>query len=192
MKAKIISCNVGRPVNLDNHGKPVRTGIFKEPVDGPIHLEQLGVRGDTIANLMVHGGPTKAVYIYPAEHYPWWAEKLGRDSLPWGTLGENITIENIGGTAGDPVNEKTVHIGDRFRCGSALLEVTKPRLPCFKLGLKLGTNQALRWMIERRCWGFYVAVIEPGEVRAGDTIELVATVPGRPTVFDEGIRKSDE
>jgi MOSC domain-containing protein YiiM len=187
MKAKIISCNLGQARTLDNAGTKVRTGIFKEPVDGAILLERLGARGDLIADLRVHGGERKAVYVYPSEHYAWWAEKLGRDSLPWGTLGENITIESIG----DPVNEDTVHIGDRFRAGGALLEVTKPRLPCYKLALKLGTHLVHHWMIERGAFGFYVAVIEPGEVRAGDSLELVSAAdPGRPTVRDEGVRES--
>ncbi len=198
MKARIISCNLARRATLDNGGKPVATGIFKEPVDGAILLEPGGVRGDFIADLRVHGGPRKAVYIYPSEHYAWWAEKLGRESLPWGTLGENLTIQSIGESkalaldgAGEPVDESTVHIGDRFRAGGALLEVTRPRLPCYKLALKLGTNQVLRWMIERGAFGFYVAVIEPGEVRAGDILELVSADPGNPTVRDVGKRKSE-
>ena len=186
MKAKIISCNLARPMMLEYNGEQVPTGIFKEPVDGAVLLEPLGARGDLIADLTVHGGPQKAVYIYPSEHYAWWAEKLSRDSLPWGTLGENLTIESIG----DPMNESTVHIGDRFRAGGALLEVTKPRLPCYKLAAKLGTHFVLRWMLERGAFGFYVAVIEPGEVRAGDILERVSADPARPTVRDEGMRKS--
>jgi MOSC domain-containing protein YiiM len=187
MKAKIISCNLAKPMTLDYNGKKVRTGIFKEPVDGPILLDTLGARGDHIADLRVHGGAQKAVYVYPSEHYAYWAEKLGRDGIPWGTLGENLTIESIG----DPVNEDTVHIGDRFRAGGALLEVTKPRLPCYKFVLKLGTNQAARWMMDRGAFGFYVAVIEPGEVRAGDIMELVSADPGRPTIREEGVRRSE-
>jgi len=192
MKAKIISCNLARPTTLDYNGRQVPTGIFKEPVEGAVLLETTGVRGDLIADLSVHGGPQKAVYVYPSEHYAWWAEKLGRKALhsgaplPWGTLGENLTIESIG----DPVDENTVHLGDRFRAGGALLEVTKPRLPCYKLALKLGTNQVLRWMLQRSAFGFYVAVIEPGEVRAGDILELVSADPGKPTVREEGWRKS--
>jgi MOSC domain-containing protein YiiM len=186
MKAQIISCNLGRRATLDNAGKKVATGIFKEPVDGAIFLEAAGVRGDHIADLRVHGGARKAVYVYPSEHYAWWAQKLERESLPWGTLGENLTIVSDG----EPVDESTVHIGDRFRVGTALVEVTKPRLPCFKLALKLGTYQVLPWMIESGRFGFYVAVIEPGEVRAGDTMELVSADPGRPTVRDEGRRKA--
>jgi MOSC domain-containing protein YiiM len=186
MKAKIISCNLAQPHTLDNGGKKVRTGIFKAPVEGAILLEAGGARGDCIADLRVHGGERKAVYVYPSEHYAWWAEKLGRDVLPWGTLGENLTIESIG----DPVDENTVHLGDRFRAGGALVEVTKPRLPCYKLALKLGTNQVLRWMLQRGAFGFYVAVIEAGEVRAGDIMELVSADPGKPTVREEGRRKS--
>jgi MOSC domain-containing protein YiiM len=197
LKARIISCNLGRTMTLDNAGKQVRTGIFKEPVDGAILLEANGARGDFIADLRVHGGPRKAVYVYPSQHYPWWAEKLGREPLPWGTLGENLTIENIGESkalaldgGGEPVDESTVHIGDRFRVGGALLEVTKPRLPCYKLALKLGTYDVLPWMIERGAFGFYVAVIEPGEVRAGDLMELVSAELEQPTVRDEGRRRS--
>src|SRR5437868_5920421 len=135
MTGKIISCNIARPVTLNHDGRKVRTGIFKEPVDREILLEAGGVYGDLVADRRVHGGPQKAVYAYPSEHYAWWAERLRRDRLPWGTLGENLTIEGF--------DEQSVHIGDTFRIGAALVQVSKPRLPCFKFALKLGTTDVI-------------------------------------------------
>jgi MOSC domain-containing protein YiiM len=174
----VISCNLARPATLDHNGRMVRTGIFKEPVDEPVVLEPGGVRGDLIADLRVHGGPKQAVYAFPSEHYPWWAAKLGRASLPWGALGENLTTVGI--------VENAVHIGDRFRIGRALVKATKPRLPCFKLAAKLGTNDVLRWMRESSTFGIYFAVLESGEVRAGDPIECVFSDPDAMTIRTKG------
>ena len=175
----VISCNIARPATFEHNGRQVHTGIFKEPVDGPVFLDTLGVRGDLIADLRVHGGPKKAVYAYPSEHYPFWAAKLGRPSLPWGTLGENLTTVGI--------DENSVHIGDRFRIGKALVEATKPRLPCFKLAFKLGTNDALRWMREEGVFGIYFAVIEVGEVQPGDSIECVLSNDESSTIRSKGM-----
>jgi len=174
MNARVISTNLARPETLDYGGKKARTGIYKEPFAGTILLEAEGVRDDLIADRRVHGGIKKAVYAYPSEHYPWWREKLGREQLPWGTFGENLTTTGI--------DELAVHKGDRFRIGTALIEATKPRLPCWKFGAKLGTNDAIRWMMESETFGIYFAVIEPGEVRAGDMIERLSTNPDAPTI----------
>lgn len=180
MTKRIVSCNAGKREHLDIEGRRIYTGIFKRPVEGPLVLEPGGVKGDHVDNLKVHGGPKKAVYLYPSEHYPYWAQKLEKDNLPWGTLGENLTTEGF--------DETNVHIGDRLRIGDVVLQVTKHRGPCFKLAAKFGTKQAINWMIESGTFGFYAAVIEPGEVRAGDVIEVVDTVPSAPTVREVGQR----
>jgi MOSC domain-containing protein YiiM len=126
---KLISVNVGLPRVVVNNGEPVSTGIFKEPVAGRVMLRTLNLEGDRQADLSVHGGPSKAVYVYPSEHYDYWKDELPEMKLPWGMFGENFT------TAG--LFESELNIGDRFQVGSAIVMVTEPRMPCYKLGINV-------------------------------------------------------
>ncbi len=163
-RAKLISVNVGVPRTIHRNGEEVTTGIFKEPVDGRVLLRRLNLDGDRQADLSVHGGVNKAVYAYPSEHYAYWRKQLPDVELPWGMFGENLTTEGL--------REEETHIGDRFRIGSALLIVTQPRLPCFKLGLKFGRDDMPKRFLASQRTGFYLAVVEEGEIGAGDAIEL--------------------
>ncbi len=147
-------------------GKTVSTGIFKEPVAGRVALRRLNLEGDGQADLSVHGGVEKAVYAYPAEHYPYWRGELPGKELQWGMFGENFTSEGL--------LEDQVRIGDRFRVGAAELCVTQPRRPCFKLGLKFGRADFVKRFLLSYRSGFYFAVLQEGEVGAGDSIELLA------------------
>jgi MOSC domain-containing protein YiiM len=162
--ARILSVNVGAPRKVSWNGGEVTTGIFKEPVAGRVILRRLNLDGDRQADLTVHGGVNKAVYVYPSEHYPYWQKQLPGVTLPWGMFGENLTTEGL--------REEETHIGDRFRIGSALLMVTQPRLPCFKLGLKFGRDDMPKGFLASERTGFYLAVVEEGEIGAGDAIEL--------------------
>src|SRR2546426_12633885 len=121
----VVSVNVSLPKAVEWRGRTVTTGIFKEPVAGRIPVRSLGLVGDGQADLSVHGGPAKAVYAYPSEHYPFWRQDLERPDLTWGAFGENLTTEGLA--------ERKLRIGTHLRVGSALLEVTQPRLPCYKL-----------------------------------------------------------
>src|SRR5262245_39648026 len=132
---KVISLNVGMPREVSWHGKIATTGIFKEPVAGRVALRRLNLDGDGQADLTVHGGEYKAVYCYPAEHYTYWEKELAR-KLPMGMFGENFT------TAG--LLESEVHLGDRFRVGSAEVVVTQPRLPCYKLGIRFDADDMVK------------------------------------------------
>src|SRR6516162_8869651 len=123
---KVVSLNVGLPRTVQWKGKAVSTGIFKTPVSGRIRLRSLNFDGDRQADLAVHGGPDKAVYAYPAEHYPYWRGELPDAEVPWGAFGENLTTTGL--------TEEEVRIGDLFRVGSAELVATQPRTPCYKLG----------------------------------------------------------
>src|SRR5215216_735793 len=162
---KIISVNVGRPRLVMRNGEPVSTGIFKEPVDGRVMLRTLNLDGDRQADLTVHGGPEKAVYAYPSEHYPFWKQELPGMDLPWGMFGENFTTEGL--------LETETNIGDRFRIGSAEVMVTQPRMPCYKLGIRFGRTDIIkRFLISERS-GFYFSVLKEGEVGAGDELELL-------------------
>ena len=173
---KIVSLNVGRPRLVLWRGQSVSTGIFKEPVAGRVALRTLNLDGDRQADLTVHGGPSKAVYAYPSEHYEFWRAELPGTELPWGMFGENFT------TAG--LAESSVNIGDRFRAGSAELMVTEPRMPCYKLGIRFGRSDILRRFLASGRTGFYFAVLREGEVGAGDTIELVSRDGHGVTVAD--------
>jgi MOSC domain-containing protein YiiM len=173
---KLISLNIGLPREVSWRGKTVTTGIFKEPIKGSVMLRTLNLDGDKQADLSVHGGVSKAVYAYPVQHYEFWKRELPNMKLPYGMFGENFTIEGL--------REETVNIGDRFRLGAAEIMVTEPRMPCYKLGLKFGrTDMVKRFLVSRRT-GFYFAVLQEGEVKAGDTIELLSRDGDGITVAD--------
>lgn len=162
---KLVSLNVGLPRLVLHNGEPVSTGIFKEPVKGPVVLRTLNLEGDRQSDLSVHGGPNKAVYGYPSEHYEYWKQELPDMELPWGMFGENFTTSGL--------HEAELGIGDRFRVGSAVVMVTQPRLPCYKLGIRFGRSDILRRFLSSGRTGFYFAVVQEGEVAVGDEIELL-------------------
>jgi len=158
------------------NGEPVSTGIFKEPVAGRVRLRTLNLDGDRQSDLSVHGGPEKAVYAYPHEHYPFWKRELPDMDLPLGMFGENFTTEGM--------LESEIHIGDRFRIGSAELMVTQPRMPCYKLGIRFNRADILKRCLARERTGFYFSVLSEGEVGAGDEVELIEKNSSGVTVVD--------
>jgi MOSC domain-containing protein YiiM len=173
---KIVSVNVGMPREVLWKGTPVLTAIFKEPVEVPVSVRRLNLDGDRQADLTVHGGAEKAVYAYAAEHYPYWRQQLPDVEFSWGRFGENLTTEGL--------KEDSLFIGDRLKIGSAVLTVTQPRMPCYKLGLRFGRDDMIkRFLISRRC-GFYFSVEEEGEVRAGGAIEMLSRDPNQVSVAD--------
>jgi MOSC domain-containing protein YiiM len=160
--ARVVSVSVAEPREVRWRGRPVQTGIFKEPVVGPVAVRWLNLDGDRQADLAVHGGLDKAVYVYPAEHYPFWREALGRE-LPFGMFGENLTIEGL-------ALEDEIAIGDRLRIGTSELVVTQPRLPCFKLGLRFGDPHMVKRFLAEGRTGYYLRVKREGELQAGDLV----------------------
>ena len=171
---KLLSVNVSKPKAVSYNGEMIHTGIFKVPVKGRVLLQKLNLEGDGQADLEVHGGIDKAVYAYPMEHYDYWRRELIRDDLTFGQFGENFTVEGM--------LEDDVHIGDVFRIGTALVEVSQPRVPCFKLGLKMGIPTFPKQFLASERSGFYLRVLEAGEVGAGDVIERVKVGPKHLTV----------
>ncbi len=151
---KLISVNVGLPREVTWKGKTVTTGIFKTTVDGPIELRQHNLDGDKQADLSVHGGPTKAVYVYPLQHYEYWRKELPELDYSWGNFGENFTVDGI--------DEESVYIGDEFRVGGAKVVVTEPRMPCFKLGIRFGRADMVKRFLSSQRTGFYFGVVEGG------------------------------
>ena len=173
---KILSVNVGLPREVTWQGKVVTTGIFKEPVKGPVMLRTLNLDGDGQADLTVHGGVSKAVYAYPSEHYAYWRAELPGVDLPWGMFGENFTTEGL--------LEEAVYIGDRFGIGETEVMVTEPRMPCYKLGLKFGRADIIKRFLASRRSGFYFAVVREGMVNTGDSIEQVGREQQEISVAD--------
>jgi len=172
---EILSLNVGMPRDVREGKRTVRTGIFKEPVVGPRLLTRTQLEGDGQADLENHGGASKAAYAYSADHYAPWQRELDRP-LPFGQFGENFTVTGL--------TEEKVHIGDVFRVGEARVEVTQPRVPCFKLGIRMGDPGFVGVFLESLRSGFYLRVLEEGRVAAGDRFERQSEGPDRVTVAE--------
>src|SRR3954469_18300828 len=170
---QLVSVNVSLPRPVEVRGRVVSTSIFKEPAGGRVLVRRLSLAGDWQADLRAHGGLDKAVYAYPLEHYAPWSQELGRDDLRPGQFGENLTVEGL--------TEDTARLGDVLRVGGALLQVTQPRIPCFKLGIKMGDPAFPRRFLASGRTGFYLRGLEEREVGAGDSVELVEASDG-PTV----------
>ena len=173
---KLISVNVGLPLEIEWQGQTVTTAIFKTAVDGSVELRRHNLDGDRQADLSVHGGPTKAVYLYPMQHYAYWEKELPDCDLPWGSFGENFTT--------DGVDEETVFIGDQFRVGQATVVVTEPRMPCSKLMAKFGRVDMVKRFLKSQRSGFYFGVVEEGRVQAGDELERLSKHPDGLSVAD--------
>lgn len=173
---KLLSVNVGLPREVTHRGRTYPTAIFKDPVEGRVMLRALNLDGDRQGNLETHGGTYMAVYVYSHDHYDHWARHLDRSDLAYGAFGENFTVEGL--------HEDEVNIGDVFRIGGAMLEVTEPRTPCHKLAMKFGSGALLKVFLESGRVGFYCRVIEEGEVGAGDSIERISTDPEGLTVLE--------
>jgi MOSC domain-containing protein YiiM len=173
---KLLSINVGLPRDVSWRGGTVRTSIFKSPVPGRVRVGRLNVEGDQQSDLSVHGGIEKAVYAYPSEHYAFWSEELPGVDLPPGAFGENFTTEGL--------LEGAVRIGDRLRVGAAEFVVTQPRMPCYKLGVRFGRPDMLKRFLRSGRTGFYLAVVQEGEVAAGDSFEWIARDEHGVTVAD--------
>jgi len=193
---RVVSVNVGLPRDVRWKDRTVETGIFKEPVEGRVTVRRLNLEGDRQADLSVHGGPDKAVYAYPAEHYGYWQAELGRE-LPWGMFGENLTVEGL------PLEDE-IAIGDRLRVGSAEFVVSQPRVPCYKLGIRFGDDRMVKRFVQAGRSGYYLRVVVEGEVARGDEIEVTERHDARLAVSEitrlfmhdrddlEGIRRALE
>ena len=173
---KVVSVNVGKPREVEWKDTLVTTGIFKDPVDGPVMIRELNLDGDQQADLTVHGGTEKAVYGYASEHYEYWKHELPGVKFPWGKFGENLTTEGL--------FEDALHIGDRLKVGSAVLTVTQPRLPCYKLTVRFNRDDMIKRLLTSRRSGFYFSVENEGEVMAGSEIEILSRDPSRVSVAD--------
>jgi len=162
---KLVSLNVARPQLVVYKGTTINTGIFKKPVPGPVLLRSLNLEGDRQADLSVHGGPYKAVYAYPSEHYPFWHDELPGVELSWGMFGENFTTADL--------SEDELHVGDRFQIGSSIVMVRQPRTPCYKLAAKFERDDMLDRFLRSGRSGFYFSVEKEGSLEVGDSFKLL-------------------
>ena len=187
--ATIVSVNVAVPTKVRVQDKFVLTSIFKEPVEGRVAVRKHNIAGDRQADLTVHGGPYKAVYCYPEEHYAFWSDQLPDTKLVFGNFGENLTTRGL--------TEDVVQIGDQFRVGSAILQVTQPRMPCYKLGIRFGRADMVKRFWQSGRPGIYFSVVEDGDLAAGDAIEKVTHAPDGISIADvvalyKGTKQSPE
>lgn len=173
---QLLSVNISQPKTITHNSREVSTGIFKQPVTGPVFVGHLNIEGDGQADLKNHGGEQRAVYAYPIESYRHWERELGRDEFAFGQFGENLTVSDMPDTR--------ICIGDRFRIGGTLLEVTQPRLPCYKMAISIEVEGFEKRMLKSGHLGFYLRVLEEGELAAGDAIECVFEEPHRVSISD--------
>src|SRR5918911_1958680 len=173
---RLLSVNVGLPRDVTWSGKTVHTGIWKSPVEGRRMVRKLNIVGDGQGDLAGHGGEQRAVFVYQMESYHYWERFLGRNDFVYGQFGENFTVEGL------PDDE--VCIGDRYRIGTAVLEVTQPRVTCYRVGIRMQEPQMPALLVSHRRPGFYLRVLEEGEVEAGDEILRVGSGPEQMTVAE--------
>ena len=167
---------MGEPRVVPFHDRQVATGIFKSAVAGPVVLRRLNLDGDRQADLFNHGGTKKAVYAYPSEHYDFWRVEFPEMDLPWGMFGENLTTEGL--------LEQDACIGDELRIGEAIVAVTQPRIPCYKLGIRFGRDDIVKRFFASRRSGIYFSVVTEGLVEAGNSIRFLKRAPEGITVAD--------
>lgn len=162
---EIISTNIAQPKEVIWQGKKVMTGIYKNPVDHALELKKTFVENDSVIDLRYHGGIDKACYLFSEDHYEYWKEKYPNLDWQYGMFGENLTVKNC--------NEKDVYIGDTYEVGTAVVQVSQPRQPCFKLGIRFENQSVLKDFINQPYSGVYLRVIKEGTVKAGDTFKLI-------------------
>lgn len=178
---KIIATNIGEKREIDWKGKMVTTGIYKFPIDTPVFLDIETVKEDTICNREVHGGIDQAVYGYSLKHYSFWKEKYPNLEWSYGMFGENLTIDDL--------DETKIHVGDTYKVGECIVEVTKPRQPCMKLGVRFNDMKIVKQFWNTTMSGVYFKILQTGNVQSGDVFEQIKSCPENPTIADIYITK---
>jgi MOSC domain-containing protein YiiM len=170
----VLSVNVSLPVEIEFNNKLISTSIFKKPVEGLISLSELNLKGDQQVDLENHGGGHKAVYAFSANQYDFWRQELNRDDLHFGQFGENLTISDL--------DESVLCIGDQLQINDCILEVTQPRVPCFKLGIALGDKIMPKRFINHACTGIYFKVLQQGALQSGNKVTVIYQHPAKLSV----------
>lgn len=162
---KVVATNIGSPTTFMWNGAEEQTGIFKYPSEQPLFLTKNDVQGDTVIDRVHHGGEHKACYLFSADYYPYWKKKYPTHDWDWGMFGENLTLSGM--------DESQLRVGNIYQLGTALVQISQPREPCYKLGIRFGTQDILRQFIAHNHPGTYVRILKEGTVQVGDTMELV-------------------
>lgn len=173
---KIVSTNLAKPAFVNINGKQQRTGIFKKPTNQPIYLDKEEVKGDEISNRKVHGGEFKACYLFSADHYTYWQNLYPHLDWHYGMLGENLTVEDF--------DETKIYVGDIYKVGNALIQITQPREPCTTFAAKMGSLDILEQFIAHGRPGTYTKVLKEGNVSVGDTFKLVEKAKNSISITD--------
>jgi len=171
---KIVATNIGERKEIDWKGKPVTTGIFKFPVETPIFLDVEKVKDDAICDRKYHGGIDQAVYVYSENHYAYWKELYPNLDWNYGMFGENLTVSDL--------EESQLHVGDTFKVGEVIIEVTKPRQPCMKLGVRFNDMKIVKQFWQQNLPGVYFKILQTGSVKSGDKFEQIKSYPQNPTI----------
>lgn len=186
MSMTLISVNVARPTEVPHGDASVLTGIFKRPIQGPVAVRKLNLEGDAQGDLVHHGGESKAVYAYALEHYDYWQKVLDRTVMPYGQFGENLTVAGL--------DEADLCVGDQLAIGDALFVISQPRVPCFKLGIRMGDERMPRLFAQSLRTGVYLRVLREGTLAAGDAVHLQARSEHRLSIkrlFDAYLKPND-
>jgi len=162
---QVISTNIAQPTTIEWRGQEIQTGIYKYAVETPVYLGKEDVENDHVLDRRYHGGIDKACYLYSADHYPFWKSRFPGQEWKWGMFGENLTISGL--------NESEIHIGDRFQIGEAVVQVSQPRQPCFKLGVRFADQSVVDDFWNSPFPGVYVRVLQAGNVQKGDELYLI-------------------
>ena len=173
---KVLSINISEPKKITFNGKELITSIYKMPIDKEVEVGQLGIEGDRQADLQVHGGYDKAVYAYSHSHYSHWSEIMKKPYEEFGLVGENLTIDNF--------DERDVFIGDEYKIGTTLLQISQPRIPCYKIGIKMNSREFPKLFSQSGLLGSYMRVIEVGKMKIGDSVELSRRDDDSMSIFE--------
>ena len=173
---KLLSINISEPKKITFNGKELITSIYKMPVDKEVEVGQLGIEGDRQADLQVHGGYDKAVYAYSHAHYSHWSDIMKKSYDEFGLVGENLTIDNF--------DERDVLVGDEYKIGTTLLQISQPRIPCYKVGIKMNSREFPKLFSQSGLLGSYMRVIEPGRINIGDSVELSKRNDDSMSIFE--------
>src|SRR5690242_19928052 len=176
LAGRVLSVNVGQPRDVIWQGRTVHTAVWKDPVDGPQLVRRLNIDGDGQGDLAGHGGEQRAVFVYQIESYRYWQDYLSRDDFSYGQFGENLTVQGLA--------DDEVCIGDRYRIGSAVFEVSQPRVTCYRVGIRMDDARMPALLVSHHRPGFYFRVLREGTMQAGDDIVLIARGPEAMTVAD--------
>ncbi len=173
---KVLSINISEPKKITFNGKELITSIYKMPINKEVEVGQLGIEGDRQADLQVHGGYDKAVYAYSHSHYSHWSEIMKKSYEEFGLVGENLTIDNF--------DERDVFIGDEYKIGTTLLQVSQPRIPCYKIGIKMNSREFPKLFSQSGLLGSYMRVIDAGKMKIGDSVELSRRDDDSMSIFE--------